>query len=83
MTLAVMSRATLGHTGQRSDRIRQPRRCIYAAIIVAALARICAAIDPAHYGVVAACCRLCLGRAAFARFLNQLRPVAHQPKVTM
>jgi uncharacterized protein involved in response to NO len=49
MTLAVMSRATLGHTGQRLT-ASATTQLIYAAIIVAALARICAAIDPSHYG---------------------------------
>jgi uncharacterized protein involved in response to NO len=49
MTLAVMSRATLGHTGQRLT-ASATTQLIYAAIIVGALARICAAIDPAHYG---------------------------------
>ena len=47
MTLAVMSRATLGHTGQSLTASRATQ-AIYAAIIVAALARICAAIEPAH-----------------------------------
>lgn len=49
MTLAVMSRATLGHTGQRLT-ASVATQLIYAAIIVAALARICAAVDPSHYG---------------------------------
>ena len=49
MTLAVMSRATLGHTGQRLT-ASATTQLIYAAIIVAALARICAAVDPAHDG---------------------------------
>lgn len=49
MTLAVMSRATLGHTGQRLT-ASVTTQLIYAAIIVGAIARICAAIDPAHYG---------------------------------
>jgi uncharacterized protein involved in response to NO len=47
MTLAVMSRATLGHTGQQLT-ASFATQAIYAAIIVAALARICAAIEPAH-----------------------------------
>jgi uncharacterized protein involved in response to NO len=47
MTLAVMSRATLGHTGQPLTASRATQ-AIYAAIIVAALARICAVIEPAH-----------------------------------
>jgi uncharacterized protein involved in response to NO len=51
MTLAVMSRATLGHTGQRLT-ASVATQLIYATIIVAALARICAAINPAHYGTL-------------------------------
>ncbi len=47
MTLAVMSRATLGHTGQQLT-ASGATQAIYAAIIVAALARICAVIEPAH-----------------------------------
>jgi uncharacterized protein involved in response to NO len=49
MTLAVMSRASLGHTG-RPLTASAATQTIYAAIIFAALARTCAAIDPAHYG---------------------------------
>jgi len=52
-----MSRATLGHTGQRLT-ASATTQLIYAAIIAAALARICAAVNPAHYGSllhVAAC----------------------------
>ena len=48
MTLAVMTRATLGHTGQRLT-ASVTTQLIYAAIIVAALARICAAVEPSHY----------------------------------
>ncbi len=47
MTLAVMSRATLGHTGQPLTASLMTQ-AIYVAIVVAALARICAVIDPAH-----------------------------------
>ena len=47
MTLAVMSRATLGHTGQQLS-ASAATQVIYAAIIVAALARICAVVEPAH-----------------------------------
>jgi uncharacterized protein involved in response to NO len=47
MTLAVMSRATLGHTGQQLTASRATQ-AIYAAIIVAALSRVCAVIEPAH-----------------------------------
>jgi uncharacterized protein involved in response to NO len=47
MTLAVMSRATLGHSGQQLT-ASPVTQAIYAAIIVAALARICAVVEPAH-----------------------------------
>ena len=45
MTLAVMSRATLGHTGQQLT-ASPATQAIYAAVIVAALSRICAVIEP-------------------------------------
>ncbi len=47
MTLAVMSRATLGHTGQPLT-ASLATQAIYLAIIVAALARVCAVIEPAY-----------------------------------
>jgi uncharacterized protein involved in response to NO len=47
MTLAVMSRATLGHTGQQLT-ASVTTQAIYAAIIVAALSRICAGIEPVY-----------------------------------
>lgn len=47
MTLAVMSRATLGHTG-RELRASVITQGVYAAIIVAALARVCASLEPDH-----------------------------------
>ena len=47
MTLAVMSRATLGHTGQPLT-ASLATQGIYVAIVVAALSRICAALDPVH-----------------------------------
>ncbi len=47
MTLAVMSRATLGHTGQQLT-ASATTQAIYAAIIVAALSRICADIEPVY-----------------------------------
>ena len=47
MTLAVMSRATLGHTGQQLT-ASVTTQAIYAAIIVAALSRICADIEPLY-----------------------------------
>lgn len=47
MTLAVMSRATLGHTGQPLT-ASGATQAIYLAIIVAALARVCAVIEPGY-----------------------------------
>jgi uncharacterized protein involved in response to NO len=47
MTIAVMTRASLGHTGPAlSASIATPR--VYASIVIAALARVCAALEPAH-----------------------------------
>ncbi len=46
MTLAVMTRASLGHTGQALT-ASVATQTIYAAIVVAALARICAVLHPA------------------------------------
>jgi len=45
MTLAVMTRATLGHTGRELAASVQTQ-LIYAAVFIAAVARICAAIEP-------------------------------------
>jgi uncharacterized protein involved in response to NO len=47
MTLAVMSRATLGHTGQQLT-ASAATQAIYACVIVAAVARICAVLEPAR-----------------------------------
>jgi uncharacterized protein involved in response to NO len=45
LTLAVMTRATLGHSG-RELTASVPTQLIYAAILIAALARICASLAP-------------------------------------
>lgn len=47
MTLAVMSRATLGHTGQQLT-ASVATQAIFTSILVAAVARICAILDPAY-----------------------------------
>jgi uncharacterized protein involved in response to NO len=47
MTLAVMSRATLGHTGQQLE-ASVATHIVYAAVVAAALARVCAALQPDH-----------------------------------
>ena len=47
MTLAVMTRATLGHTGQQLT-ASAATHAIYLAIIVAAISRICAVVHPEY-----------------------------------
>lgn len=47
MTLAVMTRASLGHTGQALT-ASAATQAIYLAIVIAAFARICAVLDPAQ-----------------------------------
>jgi uncharacterized protein involved in response to NO len=47
MTIAVMTRATLGHTGQALS-ASIATQLVYASIVVAALARVCAALEPVH-----------------------------------
>jgi uncharacterized protein involved in response to NO len=47
MTLAVMTRASLGHTGHEL-KASWSTQAIYAAILIAAVARICAALAPGH-----------------------------------
>lgn len=51
MTLAVMTRASLGHTGQQLT-ASQSMQGIYLAIVIAAFARIAAVIVPACSGVL-------------------------------
>jgi uncharacterized protein involved in response to NO len=51
MTLAVMTRATLGHTGQALQ-ASIGTQYLYAAIIAAALMRVCASIDVAHMHIL-------------------------------
>jgi uncharacterized protein involved in response to NO len=51
MTLAVMTRATLGHTGHALQ-ASIGTQLLYGAVIAAALMRVCAAIDVAHMNVL-------------------------------
>jgi uncharacterized protein involved in response to NO len=51
MTLAVMTRASLGHTG-RELRASNVTAFLYCAVLVAALSRICAAIHPSFDSVL-------------------------------
>jgi len=47
MTIAVMTRASLGHTGQALS-ASIATQLVYASIVIAALARVCAALEPTH-----------------------------------
>ncbi len=49
MTLAVMTRASLGHTGNALN-ASTVTQAIFAAVVIAALARICASLEPAWSG---------------------------------
>ncbi len=49
LTLAVMTRASLGHTGSALN-ASPMTQAIYAAVVIAALARICASLEPAWNG---------------------------------
>ncbi len=51
MTLAVMTRASLGHTGNALS-ASAVTQAIYAAIVIAALARICSSLEPAWSGLL-------------------------------
>ena len=74
MTLAVMTRATLGHTGQPL-RASVATQAIYAAVVIAALARICAAVDPATSDALLHLAALAWA-AAYLRFCHCVRTVA-------
>ena len=51
MTLAVMTRASLGHTGNAL--IASPMtQAIYAAVVIASLARVCASLEPGWSGAL-------------------------------
>lgn len=51
MTIAVMTRASLGHTGQALA-ASPTTQVLYLAVVTAALARICAALEPAHADIL-------------------------------
>jgi uncharacterized protein involved in response to NO len=51
MTMGIMSRASLGHTG-RTLVASRPLQVVYALLLLAAVARICAALNPAAAAVL-------------------------------
>ena len=78
MTLAVITRATLGHTGRRLT-ASVSTQAIYAAIIVGAVARICAVIHPAHSD---RCCMLPLSPGRRRSLVSQSVSAGYSPAET-
>jgi uncharacterized protein involved in response to NO len=78
MTLAVMTRATLGHTG-RAIAAAPPTIAIYGAILFAALARVAAALLPGiYYPVLVAAAAAWIG--AFGGFVAVYGPMLLRPR---
>jgi uncharacterized protein involved in response to NO len=78
MTLAVMTRATLGHTGR--DLKAGPGTClIYVAVLLAALVRVCAAFIPGHPVLLDISAGL--WAAAFLGFAALYGPMVSRPRV--
>ena len=79
MMLAVMSRATLGHTGR--PLVAHPVVvAAYGLVSLAALLRICAAVSPAHYLPLIATSGV-LWTLAFALFLSIYAPILVGPRI--
>jgi uncharacterized protein involved in response to NO len=79
MTLAIMSRATLGHTGRA---LRAPPLVVAAYLLVgaAAIARLAAPLTPAH-AVALLVISGAFWSLAFAAFLFRLGPALVQPRI--
>jgi len=73
MTLAVMTRATLGHTGQPLA-ASAATQLLYLSVFVAAIARLCATIEPA-WQVVLLCVAAVAWTAGFAGFAVLFAPL--------
>ena len=71
MTLAVMTRASLGHTGQKLA-ASMPTQVIYVCALVAALARIVAAFEPSSALLYAAAFAWVLAFGGFAAVFGPL-----------
>jgi uncharacterized protein involved in response to NO len=77
MTLAVMTRATLGHTGQALV-ASLPTQAIYVCALVAALARVIAAFEPSTWLLYVAASAWFLAFGGFAIFFGPLL-MGHPP----
>ncbi len=79
MTLAVMTRASLGHTG-RPLLATRTTELIYAAVVVAAMCRVAAALMPQFNGILLHAAALGW-IAAFAGFVTTFGPVLTRPRL--
>jgi uncharacterized protein involved in response to NO len=79
MTLAVMTRATLGHTG-RSLTASSGTQAIYAAVVLGAIARICAALH-AEWGFALLAFAGLAWAAAFLGFVALYGPMLVRRRV--
>jgi uncharacterized protein involved in response to NO len=78
MTLAVMTRASLGHTGHVLA-ASAATQAVYAAVLLAAVARICAALNPGHADVLLPLSGVCWA-AAFLGFATAYGPLLLRPR---
>ncbi len=78
MTLAIMSRASLGHTG-RPLRASPALQAIYAMAGIAAVARVCAALEPGHSMILLHFAAFAWA-AAFLGFAALYAPLLSRPK---
>jgi uncharacterized protein involved in response to NO len=79
MTLAVMSRSSLGHTG-RALVASAAVQGVYVLVVVAALARICAAVHPEWSATLLPASGLAWA-AAFLGFAANYWPIFTRPRV--
>ena len=79
MTLAVMTRASLGHTGRELS-ASAGTQAIYALVVAGALGRICAAVDPDWSGSLLLASGF-LWAAAFGGFVLLYGPVLCRPRL--
>jgi uncharacterized protein involved in response to NO len=80
MTLAIMTRASLGHTGQGLV-ATVGTQAIYGAVLFAALARILGALFPA-WALMLICLAAASWVAAFAGFAVLYGPLLFRPRRT-
>jgi uncharacterized protein involved in response to NO len=80
MTLAMMTRVSLGHTG-RKLRAGPLTQAIYASIVLAALVRVCAAFEPERAAILLSVAGVAWALAFFL-FAIGYGPLLARPRVT-